>query len=190
MISTSLTPTTGTKDFVNSYLNFCKYESALESSAFLAIGTEAIVARLYGVLSSGLSSVGIKDEDLHFFHLHMECDDEHAETLCDIMNDFKQSPSWFDRSWDAINHALNLRLEFFDHLYDIIQKNRLERSFQKFKRESLLQMLIWGKIIFITLQQVIKIQFIETQMKSTTLTSPSIVHLFLRKLLTLELWNS
>ena len=66
----------------------------------------------------------------------MECDDEHAETLCDIMNDFKQSPSWFDRSWDAINHALNLRLEFFEHLYQMIQKIGSIILFQKFKRES------------------------------------------------------
>ena len=123
----NISPSGGTRDFVNSYLNFCKNEHALESSAFLAIGTEAIVARLYGLLSEGLSSVGLNEDSLHFFHLHMECDDEHAETLCDIMGDFKQSPSWFERSWNAIDHALNLRLKFFDHLYELIQQNRVKK---------------------------------------------------------------
>ena len=78
----------------------------------------------------------------------MECDDEHAETLCDIMNDFKQSPSWFDRSWDAINHALNLRLEFFDHLYDVIQKSRLDEIVSKIQERKSLANADMGKDYF------------------------------------------
>ena len=103
-------------NFVQKFLNQCINENALESAALLSVGTEAIVPRLYSIMVTGMEKVGLSDVDLRFFHLHMECDDEHAETLEEILLDYKDQPDWRQRSLAALDYALNLRLQFFEEI--------------------------------------------------------------------------
>jgi quercetin dioxygenase-like cupin family protein/pyrroloquinoline quinone (PQQ) biosynthesis protein C len=101
-------------DFFHQYLDFCRNSSALAGSAFLSLGTEGVISRLYGYFCEGLLKAGVPEEELLFFRLHMECDDEHAITLAELMSSFSGEPGWFDQCKAAINHALNIRRQFLD----------------------------------------------------------------------------
>ncbi len=103
--------------FVKEYLDFCLRSPASLSSAFLSLGTEAIVSRMYGILVEGLLKAGISETHLHFFRLHMEVDDAHAETLEEIMMAYSDQPYWFIQCQQSIEFALSLRMRFFEQLY-------------------------------------------------------------------------
>jgi pyrroloquinoline quinone (PQQ) biosynthesis protein C len=103
-----------TRFFVREYLDFCRHSHPAAGSAFLSLGTEGIVARMYGVLLDGLLKAGIQEEHTTFFRLHIECDDEHAETLEKIMLSYANMPDWYNTCYRSIAYALGLRERFFD----------------------------------------------------------------------------
>lgn len=113
-------------DFFHQYLDFCRNSSALAGSAFLSLGTEAAISRLYGYFCEGLLKAGVAEEQLHFFRLHMECDDEHAITLAELMQYYSSEPGWFEQCKAAINHALNLRRRFLDDALDFVLQARVK----------------------------------------------------------------
>jgi pyrroloquinoline quinone (PQQ) biosynthesis protein C/mannose-6-phosphate isomerase-like protein (cupin superfamily) len=111
--------------FVREYLDFCLAAHPAAGSAFLSLGTEGIVPRMYGILVDGLLKAGVPDEQTTFFRLHMECDDDHAETLEQIMMSYSHTPDWFNTCQRAMDYALCLRQRFFEQLYDAIEMRRL-----------------------------------------------------------------
>ena len=123
-----LTPTPPTQIFVNEVLSFCIRSSAYESSAFLSLGTEGIVSRMYEIFIKGLKKVGVSDEHLTFFHLHTACDDDHAITLERIMLSYADNPDWFVTCRRSLTFALDLRKQFFEHLYHQIQVRRIHTT--------------------------------------------------------------
>ena len=110
-----------TQSFANSYLDLVLYGKPVEATAALSLGTEGIVPRLYTIFIKGLLQAGLTHEQLHFFNLHVECDDEHAETLQEIMLSYMGAEHWFERCSVAVKRALDLRNEFFQHLYETIK---------------------------------------------------------------------
>ncbi|HKQ70886.1 MAG TPA: iron-containing redox enzyme family protein [Polyangiaceae bacterium] len=114
-----------TRYFVREYLDFCVHSNAIAGAAFLSLGTEGIVARLYETIVKGLLKAGIPDQQLEFFHLHMECDDDHAETLERIVLDHASTAGWYETCLDALDRAMSLRARFFDGLYDHLLYRRL-----------------------------------------------------------------
>src|SRR5262249_53171824 len=74
-----------TRHFMQSYLDFCLRATPVAASAFFSLGTEGIVARTYEIFVAGLKQAGIEERNLKFFRLHMECDDEHAATIEEMM---------------------------------------------------------------------------------------------------------
>lgn len=115
-----------TRHFVREYLVHSLRSAPMAGAAFLSLGTEGIVARLYEIMVKGLHQAGIPDAELEFFHLHISCDDEHAVTLEKMMASYANLPGWFDACMGAMNRALDLRREFFDSIFDALQKQRLE----------------------------------------------------------------
>lgn len=127
---TTVTPTDSTRLFVREYLDFCKDQPPVAGSSFLSLGTEAIVARLYEVMVEGMIKAGLKEEHLHFFRLHMACDDAHAETLEDIMASYDQNPDWFGQCKNAADYALTLRKNFFESLHKELEYRRVKDKLQ------------------------------------------------------------
>ncbi len=119
-----------TRYFVREYLVACLRATPVESSAFLSLGTEGIVARMYEIFVEGLHRVGIPD-DLEFFYIHMQCDDGHAETLEKMMVSYASQPQWFETCAESLNHALNLRMQFFENLFEALQHRRIEGLLQR-----------------------------------------------------------
>jgi quercetin dioxygenase-like cupin family protein/pyrroloquinoline quinone (PQQ) biosynthesis protein C len=117
-----------TMHFVEAYLQNCLDPDVTFSSAFLSLGTESIVPRLYRIFIAGLERAGVCDEDLTFFRIHVEVDDEHAETLEQIMCSRGGEPRWFETCAKASKAALDLRQRFFDDLLKQVQFRRVSTA--------------------------------------------------------------
>jgi pyrroloquinoline quinone (PQQ) biosynthesis protein C/quercetin dioxygenase-like cupin family protein len=122
-------------DFFHQYLDFCRNSSALEGSAFLSLGTEGAISRLYGYFCEGLLKAGIPEEQLHFFRIHMECDDEHAITLAELMRSYSGEPGWLDQCKAAIDHALNIRRQFLEDAMDFVLQSRVKNLLDRVRGE-------------------------------------------------------
>lgn len=114
-----------TKQFVNSYLEYCLESTIIESSAALSLGTEGIVAKMYTILKLGLLKAGIQPSELEFFDIHITCDDEHAQTIKEIMLLYTGEKNWFERCKTGLLTVLDLRLNFFNSIYDMIIQQRI-----------------------------------------------------------------
>lgn len=121
----------GTQHFVREYLGYCLGNDGLAGSAFLSLGTESIVPRMYLAFVEGLRLAGLRDDQLEFFHLHIACDDDHAETLERIMLSYAQEPRWLDACKRAMTRALDLRHAFFERLVDGVQQRRMRRLVER-----------------------------------------------------------
>jgi quercetin dioxygenase-like cupin family protein/pyrroloquinoline quinone (PQQ) biosynthesis protein C len=106
-----------TRQFVASYLRESQNPDIIHGTAFLSLGTEGLVAEMYTILIDGMIKAGIEEDKLLFFHLHVECDDEHALTLENMLNSYHQTPHWFETARKAVDTALCLRRDFFNSLY-------------------------------------------------------------------------
>ncbi|HEV3316426.1 MAG TPA: iron-containing redox enzyme family protein [Candidatus Angelobacter sp.] len=122
-------------DFFHQYLDFCRNSSALTGSAFLSLGTEGAISRLYGYFCEGLLKAGIPEEQLNFFRIHMECDDEHAITLGELMRSYSDEAGWFEQCKSAINHALNIRRQFLDDALDFVLQTRVQDLMDRVRGE-------------------------------------------------------
>lgn len=124
---------TYTHCFVDQYIDLCLHAEAGECAAILAFGTEGIVARLYNIFRDGLFHVNLKEKDIEFFTIHIECDDDHAYTLAEQCLSYGNEQHWFERCESAINRALDLRDKFFHQLYDSLQMRKIASLIETIK---------------------------------------------------------
>ncbi len=114
-----------TRNFVGEFLRFCLQSHPMASSAFLSLGTEGIVSRMYSTFVEGLTKAGVEEKHLEFFRIHIGCDDEHAATLEKMMCSHFGEPDWFNSCERAMDYALLLRQRFFDNLMDALPFQRV-----------------------------------------------------------------
>lgn len=127
-----------TRHFVREYLAAAQHAEPAVAAAFLAIGTEGIVSRMYEIMRRGLLQAGIAESELEFFDIHIACDDEHAVTLENMMMSYAGQPGWFDACAGAMRRALDLRMQFFDSLFEDLQRARIQPIVTRMQdRESL-----------------------------------------------------
>jgi pyrroloquinoline quinone (PQQ) biosynthesis protein C/quercetin dioxygenase-like cupin family protein len=120
-----------TEKFVHDYFDFCMTAEPMACAAFLSLGTESIVSRLYSTFHQGLEKAGIDERSLAFFRVHVAVDDEHAVTLEQLMASYAHEPHWFETCARAANHALELRLRFFDDLTRSLQLRRVQDKLER-----------------------------------------------------------
>ena len=125
-----------TESFVREYLDFCLRSHPMASSAFLSLGTEGIVSRMYSLLVEGLLQAGVEERHLKFFRIHIGCDDEHAETLEKMMCSYFHEPDWFNTCKRAMDHALTLRQRFFENLLEALPHQRVKRLIASVQNEA------------------------------------------------------
>lgn len=114
-----------TRHFVSEYIAFCLHPEPVATCAFLSLGTEGIVKRMYEIFVKALVDAGVREEHLLFFRIHIDCDDDHALTLEEMLVSYSTTPGWRDSCLRAMNRALDLRARFFENLYDAIQLRRI-----------------------------------------------------------------
>ncbi len=106
-----------TINLIDTMFMLCRQPNGIAALGALCFGAEAIVPAMYTHITNAFLHHGVKEQQLAFFSLHIECDDSHAETMYKILaREFLQNPKAKVEAVNAGEIALNSRLRFFDAL--------------------------------------------------------------------------
>ena len=110
-------PLPSTRHLNDTMFECCKSPSPMVGLGALCLGAEGIVPYIYGLIINGFLSVGVSINDLLFFTLHIECDDEHALTMNDIIGkNLRDNPNTLlDLNYGA-EKMIKPRIGFFEGL--------------------------------------------------------------------------
>ena len=113
-----------TQNLINTYLKLAEEYGYLAAIGAVCFASEGIVNTLYTQLRLGITNAGsFSDDDLLFFHLHIDIDDEHAQNMAVLLDgkitDSKQATD-INR---AILEAMDARVEFFNGIERQIANN-------------------------------------------------------------------
>ncbi len=107
-------PLTGTVKLITTMFRHCRNENPAFGTGALCLGAEALVPYFYADIVKGFVHCGVKEERLGFFTLHMTVDDDHANTLGEIMDAIAtQNPEAIAHMVAAGNDLVDARLDFF-----------------------------------------------------------------------------
>ncbi|WP_114153146.1 TenA family transcriptional regulator [Chromobacterium haemolyticum] len=110
-------PLAGTRRLIDSMFQHCRNLNPAAGLGALCLGAEGLVPPMYGDIILGFEALGAARCDIEFFHIHVECDDGHAETIRDIMLDIASSaPEQIDLMLNAGHRLVDARLEFFSSI--------------------------------------------------------------------------
>lgn len=113
-----------TRYFVRECLDACLRAPPAAACAFLALGLEAPLPRLYSVFIDGLLQTGLCERHLPFFQRKMG-DGAWASLLEEWLRAHAGEPGWFELSAQALERALKLQEHFFEGLFEALQQHRL-----------------------------------------------------------------
>lgn len=102
--------------------------SASEAVGALGLGTETIVAAIYGHFMEALSRLALSQEATAFFPLHCTVDDAHQKTLKRIAIDLARSEADRRGLRTGMRKALLLRAGFWDHLLERARSGTMRRA--------------------------------------------------------------
>lgn len=94
----------------------CRNPNSAVGLGALCLGAEAIVPHVYSQVVDGFRSHGEKDESLEFFHLHIGCDDEHALTMKQIIEEMVVEPEQKEALRCSAARAIAARARFLEAL--------------------------------------------------------------------------
>ncbi|MFT4100471.1 MAG: iron-containing redox enzyme family protein [Burkholderiaceae bacterium] len=110
-------PTAGTRHLIDTMYAHCRERDPAIGLGALCLGAEGLVPALYADFVKGFEALGADAATLRFFHLHMACDDEHAETLARLMVELvERSPDALARIVAAGEALVDARWAFLDDI--------------------------------------------------------------------------
>jgi pyrroloquinoline quinone (PQQ) biosynthesis protein C len=108
-------PLNATKELISGMLRFCSSGDAMMGLAALCLGAEAIVPHVYRQILHGLLAGGFPLEKLEFFPLHIDGDDEHAQTMMRIIErELERDPTKAVQMANVAHEIIEMRARFFD----------------------------------------------------------------------------
>lgn len=106
-----------TQALIDCMFMLCRQPRGIAGLGAMCLGAEAVVPSLYARIVQGFLTHGVCQEYLHFFTIHIECDDDHAQTMYDMLSDrISQSGTNFVTAMQAGEMAINARMRLFDAL--------------------------------------------------------------------------
>jgi pyrroloquinoline quinone (PQQ) biosynthesis protein C len=113
----SKTPSPSTQRLVDTMFECCKSPNYMVGLGALCLGAEGIVPYIYQLIVDGFLASGESLNKLHFFTLHIDCDDQHAETMNEIIGlQLQKTPSaLLDLNYGA-EKLIQARIGFFEGL--------------------------------------------------------------------------
>lgn len=91
--------------------------SLAEAAAGIMVGLEGQLPTLYPKYVESLRKMGFHDDQLKFFHVHIEGDVEHAHVGLEIAERYATTPELRDRALGAVRASGQLRWEFLSGMY-------------------------------------------------------------------------
>jgi mannose-6-phosphate isomerase-like protein (cupin superfamily) len=114
-----------TRYFVRECLDTCLGAPQSCASAFVALGLEALVPRLYSIFVDGLLQAHVSDRHLPFFYWHMAASPARIRNLEALVLAHAHEPGWADTCLSAMERALVLHGNFLEGLFEAVQHRRL-----------------------------------------------------------------
>jgi pyrroloquinoline-quinone synthase len=111
-----------TQNLIDTMHMLCRQPHGTAGLGAMCLGAEALVPLVYARLVEGFRHCGVDKERLEFFTLHIECDDDHAATMQQILvRQSEETPSRRIVALNAGEIAVSARLRFFDALMEGVQ---------------------------------------------------------------------
>lgn len=116
-IAPDIKPLPSTLRLIDAMLQCCKSTNHLVGLGALCLGAEGVVPYIYSTIVEGLISIGESRENLQFFTLHIECDDDHAETMYDIIQrEINKDKNAIIDLYYGADKLIQARIDFFNEL--------------------------------------------------------------------------
>ena len=111
-----------TQNLIDTMFMLCRQPRGIAGLGAMCLGAEALVPSVYTRIVDGFRHCGVDSRRLEFFTLHIECDDDHAETMQEILaRRTESSPSDGVAALNAGEIAVSARHRFFDALMNGVQ---------------------------------------------------------------------
>jgi pyrroloquinoline quinone (PQQ) biosynthesis protein C len=111
-----------TQNLIDTMFMLCKQPRGTAGLGAMCLGAEGLVPAVYARIVEGFRRHGVDLRRLEFFSIHMECDDDHAATMYEILaRQIEESPSCQITAINAGDIAVSARLRFFDALMKRVQ---------------------------------------------------------------------
>lgn len=108
----------GTQELVDTMLELCKGKNHLVGLGALCVAAEAIVPHMYSTIVHGFRAAGEPEENLEFYLIHIEGDDEHAKTMRKIMDkEIANNPDGIHDIHHGARLGIRARVKFFEDVF-------------------------------------------------------------------------
>lgn len=106
-----------TQNLIDTMFMLCRQPRGTAGLGAMCLGAEALVPAVYDRIVKGFRHCGIDEQRLEFFTIHIECDDDHAATMHEMLaRQIAHSRSSRVTALNAGEIAVSARLCFFDAL--------------------------------------------------------------------------
>ncbi|MDD2760091.1 MAG: iron-containing redox enzyme family protein [Methylomonas sp.] len=113
------TPLPATRRMIDTMFECSKSDNFMTGLGALCLGAEGIVPYLYSAIVDGFLAVGESLDSLLFFTLHIECDDDHSETMYRIIDrELAINPDAIHELHHGAAKLIQARAAFLDGLSD------------------------------------------------------------------------
>jgi pyrroloquinoline quinone (PQQ) biosynthesis protein C len=104
-----------TQALIDTMFDLCGRAAGAPGLGALCLGAEAVVPDFYSGVMAGFRARGYPQEALHFFAIHVECDDAHATTMFDVIEKMMDhAPETREQVFQAADQAIAARLRMLD----------------------------------------------------------------------------
>jgi len=91
-----------------------------ESAAGIMVALEGQLPTLYPAYVEAMRPMGLTDDDMEFFHVHIEGDAEHADVGLEITHHYATTPELQQKALAAVRASTEMRWRMLDGIYDTV----------------------------------------------------------------------
>ena len=94
-----------------------------ESAAGIMVALEGQLPTLYPAYVESMKKMGLSDDDMEFFHVHIEGDTEHAHVGLEITSQYANTPELQVKAISAVKASTQMRWQMLNNIFDKYVKN-------------------------------------------------------------------
>ncbi|MFM0069339.1 iron-containing redox enzyme family protein, partial [Paraburkholderia aspalathi] len=118
-----------TQQLIDTMFHYCRQTDPAYGMGALCLGAEALVPAMYSDILTAFEAHGVDRDRVEFFHIHIGCDDDHAETIAKLMlEQIDRDPMSLQRIIQAGNALVSARESFFNGVTALMRKAFLTLS--------------------------------------------------------------
>jgi pyrroloquinoline-quinone synthase len=95
-----------------------------EACAGIMVALEGQLPTLYPKYVEAMRKMGFSDDDMEFFHVHIEGDTEHAHIGLELTARYATSPELQERAIAAVRASAEMRFSMLDGVYASVLRSK------------------------------------------------------------------